>query len=412
MKLYRFNILIFFILFYLGPLNAAQVLVFKTQATGQASEKIAKALSPLIADEISKRKGMSALSSFEIEVWLKHKANLQALGCNDSKCMINIANQMGSELILASNLTKLGRKWALTLSILNTETGRSVRRITGTYSGSEDILFELVKVSMKRLFNEKLKVELETPRFLSRGGFEALVLSFDREILRNSKRTTPLRKQMLLDIVYTGLDFDAAPKIELLRLTASRAIGKIKILMLTVDSALKLDNLLKAYELWQAIFDDLKRIAEIRKRGRTHGITPDASYLRFEPSRPIIWVSKSKREAYWKASKIARKVAVKAIQAIQRKNLRSFKSNFFKKFRSQAGRSYKEYQEKRRKNKHRCELLPKIAHSPWQYENAVDLYKKNKKTVIYVRCFRGKKAYTENRIWLRKLKGVWKLNHW
>jgi hypothetical protein len=104
----------------------ARLFVLKTKVAEGIDASTRDALSALIADTARKNGGIEVYSRADLERGIELEAERQTLGCDDVDCLSELAGAVSARFALASELTMLGTTYVLRLSILDTESLRTL----------------------------------------------------------------------------------------------------------------------------------------------------------------------------------------------------------------------------------------------------------------------------------------------
>ena len=397
----------------LAPLPAlgAQIVALDLKGEGEGPTRLARSLNAIMLAELGRIQGMSVISQDDVRALLELEANKQRLGCADTGCMAEIAGSMGAELTTTAVITQIAGSWIVTMTLINTETAKVVQRAIGKAQGDDSVAEQAVIAAVHELFREGLPRDVQGPASLSRRGFQAALAGLRRAALDPKLDHRPSRRRIVLDLVATELDYDAAPKLEMLDLEIRRGIGEMRRLMLVAKDAGELEHLLSAVEHYRVINDDLQRVKEIRTRARERGNIPSGSPLRFEEPEPGDRPDPSAIAQYQRAAEPLVKIVTDALKAFERRKLPEFQRYWRADYAGAAQRAYEELESDEKRYKSRCEPLPFFATPPDLYESALSTMKDGR-MIVFLRCFRDGKAYDEDRIWFEQEKGAFRISSW
>lgn len=131
----------------------AKMAVMDLKAKYGVKEGLAEGLSVVIRDTIQGMGDYEVLSKDDVEVIAKRTAIRQSLGCDDTKCLIDIGKSLGTKYMVAGAISKFGDTYIISLRLLNTmgeDTGVK-RRINRDCKCVEDLLIETAKVTARQL---------------------------------------------------------------------------------------------------------------------------------------------------------------------------------------------------------------------------------------------------------------------
>lgn len=296
---------------------ANQVAVQELTSSDKVVSEFAQSLNPALLDALNAIPNMAVLSQYDIQAYLKDDASLQPKDCKPEQCFFEVSNNFESELLLRAALGRLGRKWVASLTLTHLESNEVIRHSTGARTGDNSAAKDAILNAVQNLFREALPENLQGPGSLSRLGFKAAILGFAQRVREPSQSLKKHRKRIILDLVATELEFDVAPKIDILDTISRNEIASLKLESFVAPSREAYLRYLHAQQTWRALREDLNRVREIRARARTLGIKPTARPLRFETPAPVDWPAQSEIDAYVAAATPAMQVIETLLQGWQ-----------------------------------------------------------------------------------------------
>ena len=391
--------------------QAAQIMVLNMKASKGASASLAQALTPILVAELSRRQGMSVIAQEDVRALLENEAHKQSLGCDDASCMTEIAGSLGTELLVSSSLAKIGKQHVINLTLFDVQKAKAFRRSSARQAGGEEAAAEAVTAAVQDLFRAGLPAELQGPASLSRRGFQASLMGFAKLILDANIDSTPARRRIILDLVNTELDYDVEPKFRALDLTSRRQMSQINDWLLVAKDSADRDRLLHARSLWVSMREDLERVKEIRSRARARGVVPSGRPLRFQQPDPLDWPPATEIRAYKKAVKAGIKQVKKALKQYKKKNKTKFLKLWSTEQQHSATRFFESQKNRDERYARGWKLVPLFALTPRQLQDCIDHNKKGE-LLVYLAEFRKGKVYDDDRVYLLREKGVWKIKSW
>jgi hypothetical protein len=129
-----------------------EIAVLPTRSAGAVSAEQAGSLTGLLASLVAGRPGYSVVTNDDIAGILGFEAQRQLLGCeNDSVCLAEIGGALGVTYLLATEASRFGDTWLLSLSVIDLELGRSASRTT-VQADDERTLLDRVPGAVDRVF--------------------------------------------------------------------------------------------------------------------------------------------------------------------------------------------------------------------------------------------------------------------
>jgi TolB-like protein len=391
---------------------AAQVVVMDLKPAGAVNADLAAALTPVLVTELARVQGLSVVSQADVRALLENEVNKQALGCEDPSCMTDIADNLGAELLLSGTVSKVGNTWTVALTLMRAANGEVIRRQTGTNNGGNDAAKHAMTRAVADLMREGLPADVQGPASLSRRGFEAALRGYQKALTDVKADIRDHRRRLILDLVSTELDYDAAPKLDMLDLAIRRGYHPVETGALTAKDAKDLQRFINARGQLGVLHQDLQRVKEIRTRARERGLVPSASPLRFEDPDPPELPDAAAVQEYIKTSHEPRKVVEQAIKAYGAKDEKAWTALWLKDSSGNAERAFKDAQSTDAHYGYTYDVLPLHAHPPWLLKAVLaSLDDKNRadETVILLRRYAKGKIDDERRVTLKKDGAAWRI---
>lgn len=391
--------------------QAAQIVALDLRPAGGVSPSLTAALNPLVITALSRRDGMSVVAQSDVRALLELDANKQALGCDDTTCMTDIADSLGAELLVASTLSKVGKKYVVTMTLIQVDGAKVLRRSVGEARGGESVASTAVESAVHNLFAKGLPREVQGPASLSRRGFKAALAGLRKSYLERGGDRQASRRRVVLDLVNTELDYDARPKIDMLDLEIRRGAAEAEKRAWGAKDAREFEHYMQAWEAYGALRDDWGRVKEIRERARERGLKPSAYALRFEDPEPFERPSRADFDRYWKRSKDARDVVKRALRAYRRGDVKTFAGLWRDGARAKAERALRSGQSSDARYHYSYRLLPAHAFTPRVAQRAMNATDAEKAAVILLREKDGAPSSTRT-VRLVLEHRTWRIDSW
>lgn len=84
----------------------------------------------VLADEAGKREGVAVVSAAEIAAMIGLERQKQLMGCSDASCLAEIGGALGADLLLTSEISKIGGQWLVSVSLVEVGKARVLGRAT------------------------------------------------------------------------------------------------------------------------------------------------------------------------------------------------------------------------------------------------------------------------------------------
>ncbi|WP_224360715.1 hypothetical protein [Hyalangium versicolor] len=137
--------------------NLPTVAVLSLEAN-KAAQESAPAIASLLASRLAESPKLKVLTQRDIETMLSTERQRQLLGSgscsSQGACLEELSNAVGARYVVTGRLDQFGSKYLLTVSLLDTYSGRSLARPRAEADSSEDLL------QIAEAVGEQLLVEL------------------------------------------------------------------------------------------------------------------------------------------------------------------------------------------------------------------------------------------------------------
>ncbi|MBN2359648.1 MAG: hypothetical protein JXR83_09335 [Deltaproteobacteria bacterium] len=394
-----------------APARGAQLVALDMKATGGVPQGTADALTPILVTELGRRPGISVVSQADVKALLEHSADRQLMECSDESCLAAIAGSLGAELLLTSTISRVGRKWVVTLSLLEVAKAKVFRRATGETLGSDEAAVEAVVGAVHNLFRDSLPDDMKGPASMSRLGFKAALAGFTQAIRDPKQDGKAGRRRLILDLVNTELDYDAAPKIDMLDTAIRRQVYTLDNEMLDARDEPDFRRLLHARQSWLAVRQDLERVKEIRQRARERGVVPSAQPLRFEEPDPPDWPDAKLVAAYKRDVEPARRVVAQALKSYRGRDQKGFVAWWSKEHVSSAERAFVDGHDSDERYGYSYQVVALHAIPPWLLERAIESQQKGE-MLVYLLRFKKGEPDDDRYVYLVREQGKWRIRSW
>jgi hypothetical protein len=400
------------VLAFSAPAEAAQIIAMDMKAKGGVPARLAEALNPVLVAELARREGMSVVSQNDVRALLELESDKAMAGCTDTSCMADIAGSLGAELMATTTISKVGAEYVVSMTLIQSEGAKIVRRSTGRARGGDEAANEALLNSIHELFRGELPGELMGPASMSRRGFEAALAGLKQAVLSKALDAKPQRKRVILDLVNTELDYDAEPKMGMLDLAIRRGRGEAQRRLLGSRNKKEQQHYLGAIAEYNAMGDDLGRVKEIRTRARERGVVPSARPLRFMEPDPVKLPDQKELNRYWKRANAARTVVKKALAAYGRDDVKAFQKLWKKGYEGNAKRELESGRKYDKKNGYSYDIMPLHAMTPSVQRYAVGTLESPEKRNVYLRKFKKGEIYSSETVYLIEEDGRWVISSW
>ena len=140
------------------PVAAESSLVAVLDLKGSANATAqASALTTMLTAEVAGQKGMRAVSRNELQALLTHQSTAQLVGCDEPKCMADVAALVKADFVVSGNVEKLEGATVVGLTLMSAGgDGRDpaiVGRQKAAWRGTDNDLLLVIRPLVQRLFD-------------------------------------------------------------------------------------------------------------------------------------------------------------------------------------------------------------------------------------------------------------------
>ncbi len=130
-----------------------RVAVLDVKCSGGVDLKAVEGLSSLISSEAAGRRDLQVTNGADLSAALGFDRQKRMLGCSDTSCLAEIAGALGVDFLLYSEVSKVGKTFLLSMSLLDAASAKARGRLTRKAT-SLDALIDLAAASTLELLKE------------------------------------------------------------------------------------------------------------------------------------------------------------------------------------------------------------------------------------------------------------------
>ncbi len=112
------------------PPKVTKIAVPETNVRAGVDRAAVDGLGLVLADEAGKRANVSVVSASEIAAMIGLERQKELLGCNDASCLAEIGGALGADLLLTSEVSKIGGQWLVSVSLVEVSKAKVLGRAT------------------------------------------------------------------------------------------------------------------------------------------------------------------------------------------------------------------------------------------------------------------------------------------
>jgi hypothetical protein len=130
-----------------------------------AEQSLGPILTEIMTTETSQQSGVTVVGASDIKAMLGFEQEKQLLGCaDDVSCMAEIGGALGVDLLLVSDLGRVGATYVLNLKLIDASAARVKNRLYRTVAGEADALIDTVRKSIPELLAEVTSAPADEPK--------------------------------------------------------------------------------------------------------------------------------------------------------------------------------------------------------------------------------------------------------
>jgi hypothetical protein len=136
-----------------GSVVKEKLAVMDLKAKHAVKVSLVEGLSVVVRDAIQVHGDYEVLNKDDVEVIAKRTAIRQSLGCDDTKCLIDIGRSLGTKFMVAGAISKFGDSYNISLRLIDTvgENAGVKERVNRDCECAEDELIEAARVAANLL---------------------------------------------------------------------------------------------------------------------------------------------------------------------------------------------------------------------------------------------------------------------
>jgi hypothetical protein len=113
-----------------GKARLTRIAVLDVQSSGNLDRKTVEGLSSLLASEVARRPTLAVVGGADLRALVGFERQRQLLGCTETSCLTEIAGALGVGYLVASEISKVGSSWLLSLTLLDANKAVALSRLT------------------------------------------------------------------------------------------------------------------------------------------------------------------------------------------------------------------------------------------------------------------------------------------
>ena len=135
-----------------------KVAITELKALGSVDPKEIEGLTGIVAVSVSELKRFEVITKSDIQAMLGYEREKELLGCSEVSCLAEIGGAMGVDYLVASEASKIGGRWVVSMSLVAVKKSRSVARVSKEVPDSELLVFA-TRSATRELFAELVPIE-------------------------------------------------------------------------------------------------------------------------------------------------------------------------------------------------------------------------------------------------------------
>ena len=154
-RVLKLRLFFFGIVFLLGATNsqAEKSIAVLNLKSDQLKPTDCISVTNYITTELQKNPGYRIMAWDDVAKILEHKAGIQALGCDNDKCIVDIGGVLGVDFIVSADIGQLGSKYLCNLKIIDINKALTRNRVSEVIVGDMGKLTDLLPSMVRRLLS-------------------------------------------------------------------------------------------------------------------------------------------------------------------------------------------------------------------------------------------------------------------
>ena len=128
-----------------------KVAVMDLNAKAGIEQTKAATLTDVLCTALKDLGGHKVVNRDDIQAMLSHVRDQQLLGCDDTRCLVQIGGALGVSLLVYGNIGMLGKTYVINLKLIDIDKAEVKNRISEKYDGNEAGLIKKMEESVKVL---------------------------------------------------------------------------------------------------------------------------------------------------------------------------------------------------------------------------------------------------------------------
>jgi hypothetical protein len=133
------------------PVAAIRIAVPDMQLTGDIDPSVGQTMTEVVVSESAALGGAAVIGASDIRALIGFEQQRQLLGCSDASCMAELTGALGVDLLLVSDLGKVGDSWVLNLKLVDARDAHVRARVNRTVQGDVDVVLDNLRTAMREL---------------------------------------------------------------------------------------------------------------------------------------------------------------------------------------------------------------------------------------------------------------------
>ena len=121
-----------------------EVGLYPFRTVGQVAAHVPEQVMRLIMARLDGIPRLSMMAGEDIEAMLDLERKKDLMGCEATSCMAEIGGALGAELVMQGQVGRLGQRYTINVTIVNTKAANVLGRVSAMVDGTEDAIADQI----------------------------------------------------------------------------------------------------------------------------------------------------------------------------------------------------------------------------------------------------------------------------
>lgn len=310
-------------------------LVVPTLSTTAVAPEVAPVVTELVLEALLTRHRLPALGPADLKDMLDVEQQRQLLGCDDSRCLSELAGALGSARLVSGLIGRLGEQYVVTLKLVDLSSAQVLSRSSTRFARLEDapeaigpLVDALVgakpatKVDGRPLIAQRKEAEASA-KAASVDAFCGARITACADVLATGRGNAPridARRKVLMDLLLTPFLTELEDKLACLRSLGQKEEARLHASLRSAATAVEATNSRRALAEWQELTHGARLVEEVYRMGldrEKHGSGARPTALTFVLRPGLVPARRPAAESFVKTFEAAQTAVAAACAAVR-----------------------------------------------------------------------------------------------